>query len=221
MLGVVEALDPGWLGDVLQVAVAVDRAAVLIQAANAGMVGHHAHVYTLATHRQIPRGSALAPALQDALDRDRRSSACSRSCCCCRWTSSCWRGMFAYGALIAFALAHLSVVRLRFKEPDRRRPFKVPLNVRVRGRELPLPAALGARAVDRRLDRRARLPRRGALLGTAWMVFGLASTSSTARAGPFADAAGRGPGRALAQEPEVEYGSILVPVFGSDSTTTS
>ena len=30
-------------------------------------------------------------------------------------------GMFAYGALIAFALAHLSVCVLRFKEPGRRR----------------------------------------------------------------------------------------------------
>ena len=52
--------------------------------------------------------------------------------------------MFAYGALIAFSLAHLSVCVLRFKEPDRRRAFKVPLNMQVRGRELPLPAVLGA-----------------------------------------------------------------------------
>ena len=33
-------------------------------------------------------------------------------------------GMFAYGALIAFSLAHLSVCVLRFKEPDRPRPSR-------------------------------------------------------------------------------------------------
>ena len=53
-------------------------------------------------------------------------------------------GMFAYGALIAFALAHLSVCVMRFKDPARPRAFRVPLNVKVRGRDLPLPAVLGA-----------------------------------------------------------------------------
>src|SRR5207244_227990 len=100
--------------------------------------------YTLATHRQIPRGlarlhpkyttpwivivmfSLLAFALILPVDIELLA------------------GMFAYGALIAFALAHLSVIAMRFSDPDRERPFKVPFNVRVRGRELPLPAVIGA-----------------------------------------------------------------------------
>ena len=144
VLGVVDALTGGFAGELLGYAVAIVATLVLAQAANAGMVGIARTTYTLAVHRQIPRGVArlhprygtpwivlliftvLAGLLLLPLDIELLA------------------GMFAYGALIAFALAHLSVCVLRFKEPDRRRAYKVPLNVRIRGGELPLPAAFGA-----------------------------------------------------------------------------
>ena len=53
-------------------------------------------------------------------------------------------GIFAFGAMLAFTLAHLSVIVLRFREPDRPRPFRIPLNVTVAGGSIPIPAALGA-----------------------------------------------------------------------------
>ena len=53
-------------------------------------------------------------------------------------------GIFAFGAMLAFTIAHLSIIRLRYTEPDRDRPYKVPLSVKFRGGELPLPAAFGA-----------------------------------------------------------------------------
>ena len=58
VLGVVEALTGGFAGDLLGYAVALVATLVLIQAANAGMVGIARTAYTLATHRQIPRGVA-------------------------------------------------------------------------------------------------------------------------------------------------------------------
>ena len=48
----------------------------------------------------------------------------------------------AFGATIAFTIVGLSVCRLRYKEPDRDRPYKMPFNVRVRGGELPIPGVL-------------------------------------------------------------------------------
>src|SRR5919197_1499762 len=133
VLGVVESLTSGFTGHLLQYAVAIIATLVLSQAANAGMVGITRTTYTLATHRQLPRGVArLHPrygtpwivlaiftllAFLLLLPADIELLA----------------GMFAYGALIAFALAHLSICSLRFKEPERRRPFKVPFNVRLRG----------------------------------------------------------------------------------------
>ncbi len=35
-------------------------------------------------------------------------------------------GIFAFGAMLAFTLAHLSVIVLRFREPDRPSAFRVP-----------------------------------------------------------------------------------------------
>ena len=58
VLGVVEALTGGFAGELLGYAVAIVATLVLSQAANAGMVGIARTAYTLATHRQIPRGIA-------------------------------------------------------------------------------------------------------------------------------------------------------------------
>ena len=58
VLGVVQALTSGFAGDLLQYAVAIIAMLVLSQAANAGMVGIARTTYTLATHRQLPRGVA-------------------------------------------------------------------------------------------------------------------------------------------------------------------
>ena len=52
--------------------------------------------------------------------------------------------IYAFGATISFTIVHLSVIRLRWREPERDRPFKMPLNLRVGGGELPVTAALGA-----------------------------------------------------------------------------
>ena len=217
MLGVVEALASGFAGDLLKYAVAIVATAVLSQAANAGMVGIARTTYTLATHRQMPRGVArlhpqygtpwivlvmfAALAFLLLLPADIELLA----------------GMFAYGALIAFSLAHLSVCALRFKEPDRRRPFKVPFNVKVRGAELPLPAVLGAllsiagwigtliyhdeaRLLRHDLDARGSRDLRRVPLAR----------------GPVADQARGGARRAPDLRAGGQYGNILVPVFGED-----
>ena len=45
---------------------------------------------------------------------------------------------YAFGVIWSFAFNAVSVLILRYKRPDAPRPWKVPLNVRVAGRELPL-----------------------------------------------------------------------------------
>src|ERR687892_884679 len=52
-------------------------------------------------------------------------------------------GISAFGATAAFTLVCVSVCRLRWREPDRDRPYRMPLNIRVGGASLPLPAAFG------------------------------------------------------------------------------
>src|SRR5581483_2932397 len=45
---------------------------------------------------------------------------------------------YAFGVIWSFAFNAVSVLILRFKRPDAPRPWRVPLNVRVGSRELPL-----------------------------------------------------------------------------------
>jgi APA family basic amino acid/polyamine antiporter len=52
-------------------------------------------------------------------------------------------GLYAFGSMLSFALAHLSILALRIKRPDLPRPFKLRLNVKIANRELPLTAILG------------------------------------------------------------------------------
>ena len=217
VLGVVQSLTHGFGGHLLSYAVGIIAVLVLSQAANAGMVGITRTAYTLATHRQIPRGVArLHPrygtpwivlsvftvlAFLLLIPQDIELLA----------------GMFAYGALIAFALAHLSVCVLRFKEPDRRRPFKVPFNVRIRGRELPLPAAFGALLSTLGWIGTIIYHDKARLLGTAWMGFGLLLyVIYRSREGLSLTRRVEVPAERLTYEPEIKYGNILVPVFGEE-----
>ena len=215
VLGVVEALTGGVAGDLLSYAVALVAVLVLSQAANAGMVGIARTAYTLATHRQIPRGvarlhprygtpwilisifSVLAFALVIPLDIELLA------------------GMFAYGALIAFALAHLSVCVLRFKEPARRRAYKVPLNVKVKGRDLPIPAVVGGVLSVAAWIGTFIYHDQARVFGTAWMAFGLLLyVVYRSREGLSLTRMVEVPAERMSVEPEVEYARILVPVFG-------
>ena len=55
-------------------------------------------------------------------------------------------GIYAFGATLAITIAHLSIIRLRVTEPDRPRPFRIPLGMSPGGgAELPLPAIFAAR----------------------------------------------------------------------------
>jgi APA family basic amino acid/polyamine antiporter len=212
----VHGLTSSAVGEVLGYVVAVVATLVLIEAANAGMVGITRTSYTLATHRQIPRGiaklhprhttpwivivifSVLAFLLLLPVDIELLA------------------GMFAYGALIAFALAHLSVCALRFKEPSRTRAFKVPLNIRVRGGEVPLPAAFGAFIAIAAWLGVLVYHDEARWLGTGWMLIGLGLyvTYRTRQGLSLTKLVEVSPTALAGEEPEVEFGTILVPVFG-------
>ena len=217
ILGVVMSYDPAWLSTVFQVAVVAIAPVVLTWAASTSMLGLSRHVYVLATNRQVPSwlgklggrstpyvaiSAAAVIAFAIAVPGDIRLLA----------------GIYAFGATLAISIAHLSVVRLRWTDPDRERPFRMPFDIVFRGRELPLPAIAGA--VLMLLLWIAVLAYHGNArwVGGGWMLFGLVAyvvyrrfvegTSLTKRVSV--------PEEALRKEvQEVEYGAILVPVFGT------
>jgi APA family basic amino acid/polyamine antiporter len=51
--------------------------------------------------------------------------------------------IYAFGAMLSFTIAHLSVIALRVKHPEVERPWRGPGTLRVRGMELPLFAVFG------------------------------------------------------------------------------
>ena len=123
------------------------RASMLLMAVNGQMLGHPRLAYSLATNRQIPsarRAAAPAAAARPTWRSSIAGGARLRRWRC-RTTSSFLAGIFAFGAMLAFAIAHLSVIVLRFREPDRPSAFRVPLSFTVRRRaRCRCPPSLGA-----------------------------------------------------------------------------
>ena len=82
-------------------------------------------------------------------------------------------GIYAFGATLAIAIAHLSVVKLRWSQPDRERPFRVPFEVAVRGRALPVPAIAGSVLMLLLWLTVLTLHGNARWVGGGWMLFGL------------------------------------------------
>jgi APA family basic amino acid/polyamine antiporter len=128
-------------------------------------------------------------------------------------------GIYAFGATLAIAIAHLSVIRLRWAEPERERPFRMPLDLLVRGRPLPYPAIAGATLMLALWIAVLAFHDNARWVGGGWMLFGIGAyvvyrrfverTSLTKRVSV--------PEEALRKEAyHAEYGDILVPVFGTE-----
>ncbi|MDX6515866.1 MAG: basic amino acid/polyamine antiporter, family [Gaiellaceae bacterium] len=151
ILGIVFALGPHlphWADQVLRVFVGVSGAAILMLAASTSISGCGRLAYSLGEHGQLPRvfgllhrrtlvspyaivaaaTIAIGLLLGTALFENPIAALAS---------------LYSFGVLFAFIAAQLAVLRLRVTDPDRPRPFRVPLPVRIRGHELPLPALVG------------------------------------------------------------------------------
>src|SRR5207247_2148189 len=126
-------------------------------------------------------------------------------------------GIFAFGAMLAFTLAHLSVIVMRYREREARRAFRIPLSVPFRGGSLPLPAVVGASGSLAAWISVLALHEGARTVGGLWMLSGLL-LYVTYRLGQDKPLRKRFtiPEEALQEAVEAEYGSILVPVFGSE-----
>ncbi|HMJ04577.1 MAG TPA: amino acid permease, partial [Conexibacter sp.] len=217
LLSVADAFTQDWLADGLRAAVAVTAVIGLLAAANSSMLGISRLAYGLATNRQIPsalgrlhptRGTPfvliglaalVAAALTVPADLDFLV------------------GIYAFGAMLAFTIAHLSIIKLRYREPERERPYRVPLSVRFRGGSLPLPAVLGALLSAAGWVTVVVLHSGARYVGLAWLAAGLVLYVVYRRSdgNPLLRRVTI-PERALrrGEPPRAEFGSLLVPIFG-------
>jgi basic amino acid/polyamine antiporter, APA family len=219
MIGVVTQMRPHWLAQALIYLVGALATLTLIAAANSAMLGLSRLGYSLSTNRQIPSdlgrlhplrstpyvliilagliaGGLVVPENLDFLV-----------------------SIYAFGAMLAFTIAHLSVCRLRYSEPEADRPYKIPLSLKLRGRELPLPAVLGALLSAAGWLAVMVVREHARYVGLGWMAVGVAlyvvyrraDETSLLRRVTVSPAV-------LSAEPprERDYGSILVPLFGAE-----
>ena len=219
VLGIVSSLHLGsGIETILRYYVGVLAATILIIATNAGLIGISRLSWSLAEHRQLPTAfarlsrrygtpyftiilfSALAAVLLTPGQTDFLGN------------------LYSFGAMLSFTTAHVAVIALRVRKPDQRRPYRMPWNVRIRGKEIPLSAVLGAIGTFGAWVSVVALHSEARLVGIPWMVLGLTGYVLYRRH--------LGIGlrevhkvehrRRPVDFKELAYRSALVPIFGTD-----
>ena len=219
IMGIVAALQtqvPHWFGRVLRVYVGLTGALILLAAAATSISGFGRLAYSLGEHGQLPRAfgrlhrrTLVAPASVIAASGIAIGLIVGTSFL--KNEVTFLASLFSFGVLLAFTAAQLAVIKLRVTQPELRRPFRVPLGIRVRGATVPLPSVLGALATSA-VFVAAMATHIGARYGgPAWLLGGLVVYLLVRRsrgAGLLEHVAAAGE-----QElPEAEYSKILVPM---------
>ena len=215
LLGVVSQFEPDWLATAFRYAVGAIGAVVLVQAVNGQMLGIGRLVYSLGTNRQIP---SFLSRLDDARSTPYVAIAISAAIAFGLSMSEdieFLAGIFAFGAMLAFTLAHLAIIVLRFREPERKRAYSVPVSIRVGGGSVPVPAAAGVILGTTAWVSVVILHEGARIAGGVWMLLGIGLYVFYRRSHRMSVTARFSvPPAALKEFKDAEYGSILVPVFG-------
>jgi basic amino acid/polyamine antiporter, APA family len=214
VLGLVENL--GLHGSALSIAkiyVGILAATILFIATNAGVIGASRITYAMASYRQLPSVfRRLHPKLKTPWLSLVVFAGTGPTIFLLSGKVDFLGRMYAFGAMLSFTIAHLSVIALRVRRPDDELEWRARPNLTIRGISWPLFAIVGAfgTGIAWLVVVIQDAPTRYA--GTAWLAVGLIfyvlyrrrlhlSLRETARAPvPL------GPALAL------EYRSILVPI---------
>jgi len=191
---------------------------VLIWAASTSMLGVSRHIYTLAINRQIPSWLGKLDKRTATPYIAITISGLIAIGLVVPTNVKLLASIYAFGATLAITIAHLSIIRLRVKEPEKRRPFRIPLGVPWGTAVLPAPALVAALLSGLAFLSVLAFHTTARWVGLGWMAFGLVfyviyrkvfeGTTLTKRVSVTE--------RALTKQvPEVEFSNILVPVFGT------
>jgi len=224
VLGIISRL--GLHGTVLTLAryyVGVLAATILFIATNAGLIGISRLSWSLAEHRQLPSlFSRLHPTYRTPWFTLVFFSILA-GLLILPGETTLLGNLYSFGAMLSFTTAHVAVVALRFKDPDRERPYRMPWNVTIRGRPIPMTAVLGAIGTFAAWCAVVALHGEARTIGVPWMLVGMA--------GYFIYRKRQGldprkhyriprPERPPDFE-ELEYRTALVPIFGEDISASA
>jgi APA family basic amino acid/polyamine antiporter len=189
ILGVVANMDLGVFQTAAQYYVGVLAATILLIATNAGIIGVSRLSYSMGQHQQLP-------------DRLRRISPTFRTpatailvfgligCAVMLPGQEDFLGtLYAFGAMLSFTIAHCSLVGLRWRlARDRMRQipgdvevldeedwYRAPMNVRIRGVDVPVFAVIGGLGTFAAWITVMALDIETLAAGSIWLVLGLGS----------------------------------------------
>jgi basic amino acid/polyamine antiporter, APA family len=214
VLGLVEnlGLHGTWLS-ISKVYVGVLAATILFIATNAGVIGASRITYAMASYRQLPQVfRRLHPKLKTPWLSLVVFAGIGPTMFLLAGKVDFLGRMYAFGAMLSFTIAHLSVIALRVRRPDDELEWRARPNLTIRGVSWPLFAIVGAfgTGVAWLVVVIKDAPTRYA--GTAWLLVGLLFYVLYRRRlklslrGTHKAPVPLGPALAL------EYRSILVPI---------
>ena len=173
ILGVVENMDLGSLQGPAEIYVGILAATILFIATNAGIIGVSRLSYSMGQHRQLPE---LLRALHPKFRTPYVAIGLFGAIACLAIVpgQADFLGViYAFGAMMSFTIAHVSVTVLRLKKPELERPYRVPMNLRLRGAELPVTSILGGLGTGIALIVATVLDTRVLLSGLLWLALGV------------------------------------------------
>ena len=173
ILGVVKNINLGALQRPAEIYVGILAATILFIATNAGVIGVSRLTYSMGQHRQLPERLrqlhpkyrtpyiaiavfgiiailTIIPGQADFLGK-----------------------MYAFGAMLSFTIAHLAVIKLRAKEPDRERPYRGPGELKIGGKHWPLFAIFGGLGTGIAWVVVTVLNISTLIFGTVWLAIGI------------------------------------------------
>ncbi len=224
VLGIIRHL--GLHGTVLKLAqdyVGVLAATILFIATNAGLIGISRLSWSLAEHRQLPTiFSRLHPTFRTPWFTIVFYSVIA-ALLILPGETKLLGNLYSFGAMLSFTTAHVAVIALRVREPDRERPYRLPWNVRIRGADIPMTAVLGAIGTFAAWCAVVALHGEARTIGIPWMIAGMAGYFY------YRHRQGLDPRKSYRIErperppdfQELGYRTALVPIFGEDVSASA
>lgn len=173
ILGVVKQLDLGVLQTATELYVGLLAATILFLATNAGIIGVSRLVYSMGIHRQMPdRLRQLHPRYGTPWI----GIAVFAVVACLTLIpgqAEFLGNMYAFGAMLSFTIAHVSLIVLRVRQPDVERPYRGPGNIRIGGHDLPPTAIVGGLGTGIAFVVVTALNPEVAIAGTLWLAAGV------------------------------------------------
>ncbi|MFL5893608.1 MAG: universal stress protein [Thermoleophilaceae bacterium] len=226
VLGVVKNIHLGSLERGAEIYVGILASTILILATNAGLIGVSRLTYSMGQYRQLPdKLRTLHPRF-----RTPYIALIVFGLIACLTMlpgqADFLAQIYAFGAMLSFTMAHAAVIALRFKEPDRERPFRGPGSLRIGSRDWPLFAVFGGLGTGAAWVVVTILNFATLVAGGVWLTIGIASyVIYRRRLGLKLTETKKAEMIKTAVEHEVEYESVLVAFedtdYSSDAVATA